>query len=640
MSLHGYSDHEYEADDDQPTLISKIDLSSPLHLHPNDSATFTIIFVKLKGTENYRVRFNTDEVSGRQWDRVNAVVLGWILNSIFEELFLGQIFSKRAKHVWDELKETYDKVDGSVTFNLHHKINFLSQNSSSIADYYHSNILSRDELPDVRSAYAIISIEGLFLVLVLELLRDPSLLPYNVTIHVNSGNRSPSGGSPLVCENCGFNGHTMDSSIDISYLGIKVSHHNGIKALIIKVGNLKLTKFLTTYDVLVVPEYSVTLVSVHKVARDSKFIGGFDESKCFLMSQDLMDVKILEIGRQINGLYYFDNVEGHMLRFGNFSNNSKINWHNRLGHHSDQLNRLENLFPLSEHKFTGLGELVHLDLWGPYRVVSKEGHSFCESEGGIPLNLWSECILPSSVLKGKSPYEPVFNKKPSLKHLRVIGCLCFATILNNHDKFSSRAEKCVLGSNGSATESERAATSDHNTTLFEDDVVVDDTTEHVQVLNNQPLRRFERASVFPNKYNEYVVDSKVKYGLENFVGYSNLTSEFFCFTTELNKAFKPKNYWEACKDQHWIEAMNKEMNALYRNDTWEFCDLPKDRKYISRKWVFIIKYKSNGEIERYKPRYVVKGYNQKESIDFDETFSPVVKIVTVRCLINIDVQNN
>ncbi|GJY36641.1 ribonuclease H-like domain-containing protein [Tanacetum coccineum] len=61
---------------------------------------------------------------------------------------------------------------------------------------------------------------------------------------------------------------------------------------------------------------------------------------------------------------------------------------------------------------------------------------------------------------------------------------------------------------------------------------------------------------------------------------------------------------------------------------------------IGSKWVFKIKYKSSGEIERYKARLVAKGFNQKEGIDFDETFSPVVKIVTVRCLINLVVQNN
>nr|GFA80268.1 ribonuclease H-like domain-containing protein [Tanacetum cinerariifolium]GFA81686.1 ribonuclease H-like domain-containing protein [Tanacetum cinerariifolium] len=195
------------------------------------------------------------------------------------------------------------------------------------------------------------------------------------------------------------------------------------------------------------------------------------------------------------------------------------------------------------------------------------------------------------------------------------------------------------GSHGSVNESERAATSYHNTTLSEDDVAVNETTDHVHVLNNQPLRRSER-TFFPNKYSEYVVDSKVKYILEKYVGYTNLTFENFCFTTEINRAFERKNYWEACKDQHWIEAMNKKIDALYRNDTWEIYDLPKDRKSIDGKWVFKIKFKSNGEIERYKVIYVVKGYNQKEGIDFDETFSHVVKIVSVRCLINIVVHNN
>ncbi|KAJ9546310.1 hypothetical protein OSB04_018853 [Centaurea solstitialis] len=86
--------------------------------------------------------------------------------------------------------------------------------------------------------------------------------------------------------------------------------------------------------------------------------------------------------------------------------------------------------------------------------------------------------------------------------------------------------------------------------------------------------------------------------------------------------------------------MNEEMEALYRNGTWELTELPMNRKPIGCKWVFKIKYKSNGEIERYKARLVAKGYSQREGLDYEETFSPVVKMVTVRCFISLVVQNN
>ncbi|GJS99593.1 hypothetical protein Tco_0820763 [Tanacetum coccineum] len=104
MSLHGYTHDEYEnyvhSDVDNVTLLSTLDLSQPLHLYLNDFAALTVI------------RSYIDEVLDRQWDQSNAIILGWILNSISEELYLCQIFSKRASHVWEELKETYDKVDG------------------------------------------------------------------------------------------------------------------------------------------------------------------------------------------------------------------------------------------------------------------------------------------------------------------------------------------------------------------------------------------------------------------------------------------------------------------------------------------------------------------------------------------------
>ncbi|GJV61725.1 ribonuclease H-like domain-containing protein [Tanacetum coccineum] len=281
-------------------------------------------------------RSNTDEVLGRQWDRVNVVQFDALVQ-----------LPRCTCHAAEDFKKV------SLLMKL---MQFLMGLDDSYMQL-RSNILSRDPLPDAKGAYVLISSEESHIAVVIggaqrsQTLRNTPR-PNNVPRPNNNGNKRAAGGPTLVCENYGFNGHTIDRCFKLI----------GYPADFGKKNN-------TSNNNQIVHEYCVTLVSVHKVARDSKFIVGFAESKCFLMSHDLMDVTIIRIGKQVGGLYYFDSIRG-----------------------------------------------------------------------GIPLNLWTECILTACYL----------INSPIIDHFEDdVG----------HPQ----------GSNGPASENEMAATSEHDSTLSEGD---------------------------------------------------------------------------------------------------------------------------------------------------------------------------
>ncbi|KAL5552189.1 hypothetical protein UlMin_002365 [Ulmus minor] len=103
----------------------------------------------------------------------------------------------------------------------------------------------------------------------------------------------------------------------------------------------------------------------------------------------------------------------------------------------------------------------------------------------------------------------------------------------------------------------------------------------------------------------------------------------------LQAALEPTTVKQALKDPNWAAAMQAEYDALQRNETWDLVTPPTDVNTIGCRWVYKLKYKSDGTIERHKARLVAKGYNQTHGIDYFETFSPVVKPATIRIVLTI-----
>ncbi|RVW41479.1 Retrovirus-related Pol polyprotein from transposon RE1 [Vitis vinifera] len=102
----------------------------------------------------------------------------------------------------------------------------------------------------------------------------------------------------------------------------------------------------------------------------------------------------------------------------------------------------------------------------------------------------------------------------------------------------------------------------------------------------------------------------------------------------------PTTFESAVKESKWRKAMDVEIVAIKRNDTWELSELPKGHKTIGVKWVYKTKLKENGEVDKYMARLVAKGYKQEFGVDYKEVFAPVARHDTIRLVITLATQNS
>ena len=127
--------------------------------------------------------------------------------------------------------------------------------------------------------------------------------------------------------------------------------------------------------------------------------------------------------------------------------------------------------------------------------------------------------------------------------------------------------------------------------------------------------------------------SGTPYPIAHYVNCDKFSVAHRAFLASLEQDKEPVNYTEAIQDYQWQEAMRTKIHALENNQTWNVVPLPPGKKALGCKWVYKIRRKLDGTVERFKAHLVILGNHQVERIDYTKTFAPVTKMATVRVVL-------
>ncbi|KAK1692240.1 hypothetical protein QYE76_008937 [Lolium multiflorum] len=287
----------------------------------------------------------------------------------------------------------------------------------------------------------------------------------------------------------------------------------------------------------------------------------------------------------------------------------------------------------------------------------------------LPLSFWSYALETAAFTLNRAPsksvettpYELWFNKKPKLSFLKVWGCEAYVKKLQP-DKLEPKAEKCVFIGYPKETigytfyhKSEGKIFVAKNGTFLEKEFLTKEVTGRKveldeideSILVDQSSAVPEVVPVPPTPATEEANDNDHETSNEETTEPRRSTRERAtpdwydpCLNVMIvdNNDEDPATYEEAMMSpdsNKWQEAMKSEMGSMYDNKVWTLVDLPDSRKAVENKWIFKRKTDADGNITVYKARLVAKGFRQIQGVDYDETFSPVAKLKSVRILLAI-----
>jgi hypothetical protein len=98
---------------------------------------------------------------------------------------------------------------------------------------------------------------------------------------------------------------------------------------------------------------------------------------------------------------------------------------------------------------------------------------------------------------------------------------------------------------------------------------------------------------------------------------------------------EPTTFEEEIQKKQWKEAMTEEHQSIMKNDVWEIVPRPKEKSVVTSKWVYKIKHAADGSVDKYKARFVARGFSQKEGEDYDKNFASVARYTSIRAIISL-----
>ncbi|XP_074313434.1 uncharacterized protein LOC141648605 [Silene latifolia] len=400
--------------------------------------------------------------------------------------------------------------------------------------------------------------------------------------------------------------------------GRSVGLPNGQQVVSTLIGSVYVNEFLKLTHVLYVPSLKCNLMSVAQLLSANNYCFEFAKNYCLIQDHSLRTT--IGAGELRDGLYWICAGEKSLTVHTVFEKGDFDLWHRRLGHPSDKVTKGDK-FAKRGRKCLFVGYPLNQKGWKLYDLDSgtyfvSRDVLFYESE--FPLASTHESIPQSDPLLDIFE-DPIFDHTPANVTDQPIDT---PEPTDTHEPTGPEGLSGTGESTGSAgTGLDTTTATDTGSVATNSGAATDSQVEE--------LGRGHRTKFLNSRLRGFVLDTAHSPSPPSSSPSSPKSP------SAVTAGFEPPSFKEVILDSGWCDAMKTEIDALERNDTWELSDLPEGKKALGCRWIYKIKYKADGTVERLKARLVVFGNHQVEGLDYGETFAPVVKMVTIRIFLAI-----